>query len=258
MSSPRGAIVRAAMQSLCATKRCSSRIPSRSQNDTAAGIGLKDTYCTSYSTKRQAAVKFDHHQLSKRNKRTLYIFLSFKSLLGEKGRTCSLCFMSKGTTFSKRSGQQAGQLLHPVWGPCQTQLWSPFQPAKTPGRISSTSINSISFNACPSIRRIIWWRCIHSSPNRRTVCRKLGGFWEMSKIKTSWVHWHRTDQLGWGVHGVRATSGFSELSHRTPPEVPISALSWRERASGVASIENILRLIHAKKNKEKRRENDWK
>lgn len=100
MSSPRGAIVRAAMQSLCATKRCSSRIPSRSQNDTAAGIGLKDTYCTSYSTKRPAAVKFDHHQLSKRNKRTLYVFLSFKSLLGEKGRTCSLCFMSKGTTFS--------------------------------------------------------------------------------------------------------------------------------------------------------------
>lgn len=93
------------------------------------------------------------------------------------------------------------------------------------------------------------------SPNRRTVCRKLGGFWEMSKIKTSWVHWHRTDQLG-GVHGVRATSGFSELSHRTPPEVPISALSWRERASGVASIENILRLIHAKK-KQRKKTRKW-
>ena len=106
MSSPRGAIVRAAMQSLCATKRCSSRIRSRSQNDTSVGIGLKDTSRTSYSTKGPAAVKFDHHhQLSKKNKIALYIFLSCKSFLCENGRTCSLCFISKGTTVSKSSGQ---------------------------------------------------------------------------------------------------------------------------------------------------------
>ena len=51
--------------------------------------------------------------------------------------------------------------------------------------------------------------------------------------------------------------GFSELGHRTPPEVPISALSLRCMLYPVLLPSYVLRLIHAKKNREKRQENGF-
>lgn len=254
MSSPRGAIVRAAMQSLCATKRCSSRIPSRWQNDTAGELVWKTH--TAQATVQRDKQRWNliiinypkgikepctysfHLSLSLVKKEGLVVFVSWareqhsqKEVANKLVSCCILCEGHVRHSFGAHFSLQKHQEEY-------------HQHLSTASPLMHVLLSGESFDEDASI----------PSPNRRTVCRKLGGFWEMSKIKTSWVHWHRTDQLGWGVHGVRAVpSGFSELSHRTPPEVPISALSWRERASGVASIENILRLIHAKKRKKTRK-----
>ena len=229
-SSPRGARVRAAMQSLSATNKFSF-------------IWRPNG---GYQNGKVSVMTSDCQNACKLSLVTLFAETPCSSFLQTHFR---FVYIVPWCAMILASVDQSE--LCPAWGPCPTQAWCPFPPAQCllsqaesqvltaalprqqgePSHHESVALSRLNhfdkWRGLDLSKKLLFINCIENywkqhfvilglhttgNPNRvwiapiapvttqhpGTVCRKLGGFCEMSKMKTSWVRteiWQMIEDL---------------------------------------------------------------